>query len=81
MGRAMSCSHNAYTGWPMLLVALSFLLTMNLSDSIFGDILGALQMLACTAGYFALPTPHDAFLTTLAKAALPPHVITVLNEP
>ena len=33
-------------GWPALLAALSFLLTMNLSDSIFDDVLGALQMLA-----------------------------------
>jgi hypothetical protein len=29
--------------WPVLLTPLSFLLTSNLSDFIFGDILGALQ--------------------------------------
>jgi hypothetical protein len=34
-------------GWAVLLAALSFLLTTNLSDSIFGDVL--------------LPTPHDPF--------------------
>jgi hypothetical protein len=68
-------------GWPALLAALSFLLTTDLSDSIFGDVLGALQTLARTTGYLALPTPHDAFLTALAKAALPPRVVAALDEP
>ena len=63
--------------WPALLAALSFLLTTNLSDSIFDDVLGALQTLARAAGYLALPTPRDAFLTALAKAALPPRVVTL----
>ena len=62
-------------GWPALLAALSFLLTTNLSDSIFDNILGALQTLARAAGYLALPNPCDAFLTALAKAALPPQVV------
>ena len=68
-------------GWPALLAALSFLLTTNLSDSIFGDVLGALQTLARAAGCLALPTPRDAFLTALAKAALPPRVVAALDEP
>ena len=80
MGWATNCSHNAYVGWPALLVALSFLLTMNLSDSIFSDVLGMLQTLAYATGYFTLPTPHDVFLTALAKATLPPHVVATLNE-
>lgn len=68
-------------GWPALLAALSFLLTTNLSDPLFGDILGALQALARAAGCLALPTPRDAFLTALAKAALPPRVVAALDEP
>jgi hypothetical protein len=36
-------------GWPVLLVALSFLLTTNLSDAIFGDVEGALETLAHAA--------------------------------
>jgi hypothetical protein len=68
-------------GWPALLAALSFLLTTNLSDSLFGDVLGALQALARAAGFLALPTPRDAFLTALAKAALPPRVVAALDEP
>jgi hypothetical protein len=59
------------TGQPTLLIALFFLLTINLSDLIFGNVLGTLQMLTPAAGCLALPTSHDAFLTTLAKAALP----------
>jgi hypothetical protein len=34
----------------MLIAALSFLLTTNLSDLIFVDVLGTLQMLAPAAG-------------------------------
>jgi hypothetical protein len=43
-------------GWPALLAALSFLLTSNLSDPIFGDVLDALQTLVRAAGCLALPT-------------------------
>ena len=68
-------------GWPAMLAALSFLLTTNLSDPLFGDVLGALQALARTAGCLGLPTPRDAFLTALAKAALPPRVVAALDEP
>ncbi|KAI9452204.1 hypothetical protein F5148DRAFT_1237059 [Russula earlei] len=68
-------------GWPALLAALSFLLTTNLSDPLFGDVLGALQALARAAGCLSLPTPRDAFLTALAKAALPPRVVAALDEP
>jgi hypothetical protein len=69
------------TGLPALRAVLSFLLTTNLSDPIFDDVLGALQTLARAAGCLALPTPRDAFLTALAKAALPQRVVAVLDEP
>ncbi|KAI0300723.1 hypothetical protein B0F90DRAFT_1722805 [Multifurca ochricompacta] len=36
--------------------------------------------LARAAGSLALPTPRDAFLTALAKAALPPRVVAALDE-
>ncbi|KAH9955063.1 hypothetical protein BC827DRAFT_1271999 [Russula dissimulans] len=67
-------------GWSALLAALSFF-TTTLSDLLFGDVLGALQALAQAAGCLALPTPRDAFLTALAKAALPPRVAAELDEP
>ncbi|KAI0292132.1 hypothetical protein BC826DRAFT_1105631 [Russula brevipes] len=58
-------------GWAALLPAFFFLLTTNLSDPLFGDVLGALQALARAAGFLALPAPRDAFLTTLAKTHFP----------
>ena len=57
-----------------MLAALSFLLTTNLSDPPFGDVLGALQALARTTGCLVLLTP-------LAKASLPPRVVAALDEP
>ena len=45
------------------------------------NVLGGLQTLARAAGCLALPTPRDAFLTALAKAALPPRVVAALDEP
>jgi hypothetical protein len=67
-------------GWPVLLATLSFLMTTNLSDVLFSEVLGTLQVLACTAGCLALPTLHDVFLTALAKAALPLHIIPALDK-
>jgi len=64
--------------WPALLAAL-FLLITNLSDPVFGNVLGALQVFASTAGWLALPALRDAFLTVLAKAALPPRVVAALD--
>jgi hypothetical protein len=43
-------------GWPALLAALYFLLTSNLSDPIFGDVLDVLQTPVRAAGCLALPT-------------------------
>jgi hypothetical protein len=73
---------NLNAGWPaLLLAALSFLLNMNLSDSLFGVVLGTLQSLTCATGCLTLPTPRGAFFTALIKAALPPHVVAALDEP
>jgi hypothetical protein len=58
-------------GWPALL-ALSFLLTTNLSDSLLGDALGALQTLARAArSHCPAHVSRDTFLTAHAKFALP----------
>lgn len=46
--------------------ALMLLLSTNISD--------VLQPLAPSAGSLTLPSPHDPFLTALAKAALPSRV-------
>ncbi|KAH9955055.1 hypothetical protein BC827DRAFT_1262095 [Russula dissimulans] len=39
------------------------------------------RALARAAGCLALPTRRDAFVTALAKAALPPRVVAALDEP
>jgi hypothetical protein len=78
-GKTVRAMLNA--GWPAGLAALSFFLTTNLSDPLFGDVIGALQALPRAAGFLALPTPHDAFLTSLAKAAHPPHIVAARDEP
>jgi hypothetical protein len=68
-------------GWlTPLLSALSFLLNMNLSDSLFRDVLSTLQSLTCATRCLTLPTPHGAFFTALVKAMLPLHIVAVLNE-
>ncbi|KAF8495992.1 hypothetical protein F5888DRAFT_1907591 [Russula emetica] len=72
-GRATNRAHDAERGLARASCGLSFLITRNLSDSIFGDALGTPQTLARAAG--------DAFLTALAKAALPPRVVAALDEP
>jgi hypothetical protein len=43
-------------GWPAPFGVLSFLLTSNLSNPVFGDILDALRTLVRAAGCLALPT-------------------------
>jgi hypothetical protein len=52
-------------GWPALLAALSFL-TTNLSDPLFGDILGALQVLA-HAAYTTAPLVRLSYLVLISS--------------
>ncbi|EJC99516.1 uncharacterized protein FOMMEDRAFT_142756 [Fomitiporia mediterranea MF3/22] len=66
-------------GWPGLLAALSFLIATNLSDELFGDVLQSYQNLANVAGMLGLTTPRDAFLTSLAKFAIPSRVVSSLD--
>lgn len=68
-------------GWPALLAALSSPLTTNVSDPQFGDVLGVLQALVRVAGCLALPTPRDASLTALPKAAFSPRVVAAPEGP
>ncbi|KAI0030497.1 hypothetical protein K488DRAFT_54152 [Vararia minispora EC-137] len=67
-------------GWPALLAALSFLLSTNLSDELFVDVLAAYQALTNVAGMLALPTPRDALLSGLAKVAIPARVVSALES-
>jgi hypothetical protein len=66
-------------GWPALLAALSFIIATNLSDELFVEVLGAFQALANVSGMLGLTTPRDAFLTSLAKFAVPSRVVSSLD--
>ncbi|KAL5513923.1 hypothetical protein ACEPAG_2684 [Sanghuangporus baumii] len=66
-------------GWPGMLAALSFLMATNLSDELFGDVLQSYQNLANVAGMLGLTTPRDAFLSSLAKFAIPSRVVSSLE--
>ena len=59
-GPADKCTRWLMLAGPRCFASLSFLLTTNLSDPQFGDVLGALQALTRTVGCLALPTPRNA---------------------
>ncbi|KAH9933694.1 hypothetical protein B0H21DRAFT_699431 [Amylocystis lapponica] len=67
------------SGWPGLLAALSYVISTNLSDELFVDVLASYQALTTVAGMLALPTPRDAFFTSLARLAIPTRVLTSLD--
>lgn len=66
-------------GWPALLAALSFIIATNLSDELFVEVLSAFQALANVSGMLGLTTPRDAFLTSLAKFAVPSRIVSSLD--
>ncbi|KAH9917524.1 uncharacterized protein B0H18DRAFT_1123603, partial [Fomitopsis serialis] len=67
------------SGWPALLAALSFLISTNLSDELFVEVLASYQALTTVAGMLGLATPRDAFFTSIARLAIPPRVISSLD--
>ncbi|TDL18222.1 hypothetical protein BD410DRAFT_900985 [Rickenella mellea] len=68
------------SGWPGLLAALSFIVATNLSDDLFADVLQSYQNMANVSGMLGLTTPRDAFLTSLAKFAIPSRVVSSLDS-
>lgn len=67
-------------GWPALLAALSFIISTNLSDELFIDVLTGYQAMANVAGMLSLTTPRDAFFTSLSKFAVPSRVVSSLES-
>lgn len=67
-------------GWPALLAALSFLISTNLSDELFADVLGSYQSMTNVSGMLGLNTPQDAFFTSLSKFAIPTRVVSSLEN-
>ncbi|KAI0354523.1 hypothetical protein OH77DRAFT_1548844 [Trametes cingulata] len=68
------------SGWPALLAALSFLISTNLSDELFVDVLASYQALTTVSGMLGLTTPRDAFFTSLARLAIPTRVVSSLDS-
>lgn len=66
-------------GWPGLLAALSFVVATNLSDSLFADALQSYLNVANVSGMLGLTIPRDAFLTSLAKFAIPSRVVSSIE--
>ncbi|KZP24026.1 hypothetical protein FIBSPDRAFT_785328 [Athelia psychrophila] len=67
-------------GWPALLAALSFIISTNLSDELFVDVLSSFQAMANVSGMLGLSTPRDAFFTSLSKLAIPSRVVSSLDS-
>ncbi|KAJ7226681.1 hypothetical protein GGX14DRAFT_692973 [Mycena pura] len=68
------------SGWPAFLAALSFIIATNLSDDLFVEVLASYQAMTNVAGMLGLTTPRDAFITSLAKFAVPTRVVSSLNH-
>ncbi|KAH9475059.1 Protein MON2-like protein [Psilocybe cubensis] len=65
--------------WPALLAALSFIISTNLSDELFVEVLASYQAMTNVSGMLGLTTPRDAFFNSLSKFAVPPRVVSSLE--
>ncbi|PFX29349.1 Protein MON2-like [Stylophora pistillata] len=66
--------------WCGILASLSLLLEASNDETVTESILKSYQLYANVCGILGLTTPRDAFITSLCKAALPPHyTLTVVN--
>ncbi|OXM81823.1 hypothetical protein C364_00796 [Cryptococcus neoformans Bt63] len=70
----------ASSAWPALLAALSYCIGTNLSDSLFAEVLTALQNFTVACGLLGLNTPRDALLNTLGKYAVPPPAVSAMQS-
>lgn len=61
--------------WPAVLATASAFLNAALDDAYFRNLIKAYQRFAQVAGLLRLSTARDAMMTTLAKAAVPPHIL------
>lgn len=66
--------------WPAVLATASTFLNAALDDAYFRNLIKAYQRFAQVAGLLRLSTPRDAMMTTLAKAAVPPHILNAAGS-
>ncbi|KAJ4858609.1 dimerization and cyclophilin-binding domain of mon2 domain-containing protein [Trichoderma breve] len=70
------CSDIVNKCWPAILATCSTFLYAALDSEYYHGLVRAFQRFAHVAGLLQLPTPRDAFLSTLGKAAVPPNVLS-----
>lgn len=68
------------SGWPALLAGLSYIVSTNLSDELFAEVLASYQAMTNVSGMLAFMTPRDAFFTSLSKLAIPTRVVSSLDS-
>jgi len=61
--------------WPAVLATCSTFLNAALDTDYYRGLVRAIQKFTHVAGLLRLSTPRDAFLTTLSKSAVPPHLL------
>ncbi|KAF1972855.1 hypothetical protein BU23DRAFT_507588 [Bimuria novae-zelandiae CBS 107.79] len=61
--------------WPAILATCSTFLNAALDSDYYRALVRAIQKVTQVAGLLVLSTPRDAFLTTLAKAAVPSNMV------
>lgn len=71
LGAIRTCAGIIENCWPAVLAACSTFLYASLDDDFYHNLVRSFQKLAHVAGLLRLPTPRDAFLTTLGKATVP----------
>lgn len=62
--------------WPAFLAALSFIISTELSDELFVEVLASYQAMTNVSGMLGLSTPRDAFFNSLSKFAVPTTVVS-----
>lgn len=66
-------AHMIDTCWPAILATSSTFLNAALDSDHYRALIRSVQRFTQLAGLLRLPTPRDAFMTTLAKSAVPSH--------
>lgn len=67
--------------WPALLATCSTFLNAALDTELYRALVRSIQKMTQVSGLLGLSTPRDAFLTTLGKAAVPPHLLNASLSP
>ncbi|KAG5994320.1 hypothetical protein E4U52_001273 [Claviceps spartinae] len=67
--------------WPAILTTFSTFLYAALDSDYYHGLVRSFQRFAHVSGLLQLRTPRDAFLTTLGKSAVPPHLVSAWLNP